>query len=314
MIKYPSIEQFRNTVKSVQLRHDFVGKDSNGDPIYEHTIPYPTISFNGTVKLHGTNAAIKLENSEISYQSRENIITCEKDNAGFANYMTSIQDKLLSLFNGFEGTTVIYGEWCGGNIQKGVAICELPKMFVIVSVLNNGTWVSNFTKDLPEFKIYNINNFLNYTVTVDFNNPDEAAEIMEKLTLDVENECPVGKAFGISGVGEGIVWESVNREYVFKTKGVKHQVTKSKVVGTEVEKQDLTEFITNTVTTNRLNQGLEQLSDKKSKKNTGVFTNWVVNDILKEESDTITTNGYNIDQVKQDISVVARKWYLNQCD
>lgn len=313
MIKYPSIEQFRNTVKSVQLRHDFIGKDSNEDPIYNHTSPYPIIDFIGTIKLHGTNAAIKLENGEISYQSRENIITVEKDNAGFANYMTSLQDKVFSLFEEFEGTTVIYGEWCGGNIQKGVAICQLPKMFVIFSVLNNGVWVE-FTKDLPDLRIFNINSFPKYSVTVDFNNPDEAAEIMEKLTIDVENECPVGKAFNISGVGEGIVWSSTNREYVFKTKGVKHQVTKSKIVGTEVEKQDLTEFINNTVTTNRLNQGLENVSDNKAKKNTGVFTNWVVGDILKEESDTINTNGYNVEQIKQDIIVVARKWYLNQCD
>lgn len=63
-----------------------------------------------------------------------------------------------------------------------------------------------------------------------------------------------------------------------------------------------------------MNQGLEQLTDSKAKKNTGVFTNWVVNDILKEEIDTITENGYNIDQVKQNVINLSRKWYLNQCN
>lgn len=97
MKKFPSIEQFRNTVKSVQLTHDYVGRDTNEDPIYEHISDYPVVQFTGTVKLHGTNAAIRICNGEITYQSRENVITPQKDNAGFATAMSQIpKDKLLN--------------------------------------------------------------------------------------------------------------------------------------------------------------------------------------------------------------------------
>lgn len=58
MKKYPSIEQFRNVIKTVRFNHDFQGKDENGNPIYQHKENYPTLKFQGTVKLHGTNAAI----------------------------------------------------------------------------------------------------------------------------------------------------------------------------------------------------------------------------------------------------------------
>ena len=35
------------------------------------------------------------------------------------------------------------------------------------------------------------------------------------MVLEVEAECPIGKHFGVSGIGEGIVFASKNREFVF---------------------------------------------------------------------------------------------------
>ena len=58
MIKFPSIEQFRNVIRHVKSKAQFVGKDENGDPVYDQSIPLPTLQFCGTVKLHGTNAGI----------------------------------------------------------------------------------------------------------------------------------------------------------------------------------------------------------------------------------------------------------------
>lgn len=40
-IGFPSIDQFRNTVKSVRSSYDY------------HSEPYPTLTFTGTVKIHG---------------------------------------------------------------------------------------------------------------------------------------------------------------------------------------------------------------------------------------------------------------------
>jgi len=68
MIKYPSIEQFRNIIRKVKEKTDYVGKDTNGDNIYLHTKDYPILEFKGTVKLHGTNAGIvKYKDESIKY-------------------------------------------------------------------------------------------------------------------------------------------------------------------------------------------------------------------------------------------------------
>ena len=76
MIKYPSIEQFRNVIRTVKERHDYQGKSENGEPIYQHVSPYPVIKFTGTVKLHGTNAGIVLcKDGTMSFQSRERQLT-----------------------------------------------------------------------------------------------------------------------------------------------------------------------------------------------------------------------------------------------
>jgi hypothetical protein len=76
MIKYPSIEQFRNIVSNVNRHFNFVGLDENGDAIYDPTLPKPVITFKGTVKLHGTNGCVSHNAlSGMWAQSRENIIT-----------------------------------------------------------------------------------------------------------------------------------------------------------------------------------------------------------------------------------------------
>ena len=75
MIKYPSIEQFRTVVSNVNRRYNFVGLDENGEAIYDPSLPKPTLTFKGTVKLHGTNAGVSFNESGYWIQSRENIIT-----------------------------------------------------------------------------------------------------------------------------------------------------------------------------------------------------------------------------------------------
>ena len=54
--KFNKIEQFRNIVKQVR------------DYCSYHNEPLPTILFDGTVKLHGTNAAVGIKDGEpVSY-------------------------------------------------------------------------------------------------------------------------------------------------------------------------------------------------------------------------------------------------------
>jgi hypothetical protein len=173
MKKYDSIDQFRQVIREVKSRHDFVGKNEDGFAVYQHTSDYPTLKFHGTVKLHGTNAAIvRYANGETKFQSRERELAITSDNAGFLT--TYGGENLDFLFEGikFSEYAAIYGEWCGGSIQKGVAIGKLPKMFVVFGLKVDDEWCD--AKQVPvneALRIFNIEQFPTFDVDVDFNAP-----------------------------------------------------------------------------------------------------------------------------------------------
>lgn len=319
MKKYPSIDQFRNVIRNVKHNHDYQGKDEEGNPIYKHIENYPTLRFQGTVKLHGTNAAIvKYADGRIEFQSRERILTLEQDNAGFM--LAMMAKDLSSLFNQFQSKdyVAIYGEWCGGNIQKGVAVCGLEKMFVIFGIKVDEVWVSisQFLYNYEE-GIYNILQFPTYEIDIDFNQPEAIQNKLIELTVAVEECCPVGKFFGKEGVGEGIVFTCMSDPTLkFKSKGEKHSVSKVKVlnpVDTELI-ASINEFVESVVSENRLKQGLSYFTENNisiEPKNIGEFLRWIVTDVLKEETDTLVKSQLDVKRVKNAIVAKARVWFLN---
>jgi len=238
-IKYPSIKQFRNIVYDINRNYAYVGLDENEEPIYDNSRKKPILTFTGTVKIHGTNASVCLDKeSNIYYQSRKNIITLQKDNAGFAMFAESNKDIFVEMFETILANVssekqdiVIYGEWAGKGIQRGVAISELDKSFFIFGVKYGEDWLNCSTLlSSPENKIYNINDFQKYSIEIDFNQPELSQNKIIDMTIGVENECPVAKQLGISGVGEGIVFQcfNINQNYMFKSKGEKHSKSKVK--------------------------------------------------------------------------------------
>lgn len=318
MLKYPSIEQFRSVIRTVKHNHDYKGKDDDGNPIYSHDSPYPTLAFKGTVKLHGTNAAVVKykDNDSLVFQSRERELSLTSDNAGF---MLNMSGKELSfLFDGidFENHIAIYGEWCGGNIQKGVALTQLPKMFVIFGIKVDDKWIDIVRHD-NEQSIYHIEQFPVFMVNIDFNNPELIQNTLLELTMKVEELCPVGKQLGVEGIGEGIVFTSIdNPDLKFKSKGEKHSISKVKVLNSinEEELNSINEFVEYSVTENRLKQGLDYMKENNieiSQKNTGEYLRWIVNDIIKEESDVIVANKIDLKKANSKISQKAREFYFN---
>jgi hypothetical protein len=224
--KYPKTPQLKDVVQQVMRQAQYAGKDEQGEPIYKMDVKYPTIGFIGTVKMHGTHFDIvrtKLEDGtfEYTYQSRNNEITPQRDNAGCAAFFDAIPKvELDKLFDLFEGTQiVISGEWVGENIQSGVALEKLPKMAVIFKVFVDG---KNYdiekgydnqlgrALELENYRVYNIHNkrFPLYKITIDFNNPQPSADLIEKMVDGVENCCPVGKAFILNYFDKDITFEN----------------------------------------------------------------------------------------------------------
>ena len=84
-----------------------------------------------TEKIDGTNGLIAIgENGEFQVGSRNQWITPEKDNAGFAKWAFEHKDELMQLGEGFH-----YGEWWGQGIQRGYGLKE--KRF---SLFNTSRW------------------------------------------------------------------------------------------------------------------------------------------------------------------------------
>jgi len=335
LIKYSKIHQFRNVIANINRTATFVKLDNSGKAIYNNNNIKPVITFQGTVKLHGTNSSVCYNKKDGFWiQSRRNIITLENDNAGFAFFAES-NKKVFMLF--FEKTALkynidlnqytitIYGEWAGKGIQKGVGIAQLEKAFYIfgikVSNLKDDSftsyWIESQNLKSPENRIFNVNDYKTYSIEIDFNNPQLVQNKLAKITEEVEKECPVAKAHGIdNSLGEGVVWKGVYKDsiYIFKVKGEKHSATKVKILANiDTEKiKTIQQFVDYAVTKNRFNQAIENIFPDKilDIKKLGELIKWTVKDILSEEIDTIKENNLEPKDITKQITQKVKKMFF----
>jgi len=181
--------------------------------------------------------------------------------------------------------------------------------------------------------------FQTYSIVIDFNDENcinEAKKKMEDLTLAVEEECPVGKHFGESGIGEGIVWQAIQSpnppifksgrysdcRFWFKTKGVKHSLKKpEKGQKPEVSPESqakIDAFVEQILTPGRLEQGLQVLEREMllpiEMKNLAAFIKWVQGDAIKEEYDRIEEANISKKACLAAIALAAKKWYVVQLE
>lgn len=336
-ISYPSIEQFRNVVTNINRQSTFAGLDEAGTAIYDHSMKRPVLTFKGTVKLHGTNAGVSYNYIDGIYaQSRENIITSAKDNAGFAFFVETHTNQFINLMNRLvmnndlnlnTHTLTIFGEWVGKGIQKGVAISTLDKSFFIFGAKvsdqaneQSSYWIEIAGIRSPTDRIYNIEDYQTYSVVIDFNMPQLIQNDLIDMTLAVENECPVGKSFGSIGTGEGIVFscEYNGVVYRFKSKGEKHSASKVKTLNSvDVDKlNSIQEFVNYAVTESRFEQGIQIVygDDPADIKKIADLMRWFINDIIKEESDTMAQNGLEPKEVGKYVSNKVRGMFFEHLD
>ena len=316
--KYGSTNQFRNTIHKITDRTLRVYDEENPKGRIDPSIPLPKIKFKGTVKTHGTNASVTItSNGDIITAGRNTVVVPGKDNYGFAAWASvdSVKEALVSM--GLEEDVIYYGEWVGKGIQKNVAVSELEKRWIIFAAKKvGGDWL-----DISDIVfnnavgIYNVHQFATYEVEVDFNEPSLASVELAKLVEEVENECPVGKYFGVSGTGEGIVFSymSNGKRHTFKVKGAKHSVSKVKTLApVDVERiNSINEFVAYAVTISRLEQAAEEvLKGDFDRKNLGSFIKWVSTDVVKEESDVLEKNGLAMKDVGGKLSKAAKEWFF----
>lgn len=323
-IRYPKTDHSRNMASSIRRMYDGV--------------KLPTFNFTGTVKLHGTNAGVCFTDGELWFQSRKNIITPLKDNAGFAFFATENSDTLTAIITQLANsnnidlskkTICLFGEWAGDNIQKNVAIQNLQKSFFIfaVKVQDNDTETCDYWLDLngveisyPQNNIYTIYDFKTFDLTIDFNSFEEAEQILYEKTIDVENCCPVASKLGYNGIGEGIVWtaHTPSGVIVFKTKGDKHAKNAGKVK--KVQKLDteklgsIKDFVNFASTNERFQQGISEVfgTEEPNVKKLGDLIGFVIKDIITEEQPTMSKNNLTPKDVTKYIAADVRVKFFNK--
>lgn len=333
-IPFPSIEGLHNVVKSTA---NFLAVDPPLQwPYKDYAGPqlqHGSIKYRGKIKLHGTNAGIRLANGEVAAQSRSQLIDVKNDNAGFARWVENNRDYWQSIANiallTGEDLTV-FGEWCGPGIMKGTAIQQIPnKIFAVFAVIQNGKLISEpFMIDFLLGKRPADVHILPWhadSFVVHFDNRGHLESVARDLggmiVNDVEPVDPwVKQVFGVEGVGEGIVYYPGAGEahpveffsnFAFKAKGEKHKVTKTKEV-VQVDPEvaaSVEQFVQMFVTEARLEQGLAFVGTAEGK-NIPAFLKWFAADVMKESKDEMEASGLTWDKVQKQVQFTARNWFL----
>lgn len=326
--RYHSIGQFAQVYKQIQHDTAFCGVDEHGNTINDWTKPLPTIRFTGSEKLHGTNAAIGFGiDGTLWYQSRERILSRDSDNAGFCNWGWDNPELIRKLKEKIEDYIedlpydyfIVYGEWCGANIQPQVALSKMNKQFIVFGIKviygEEEDWlIDEDVEDCLKGILLTIFEFSNWSIEIDFNNPSEAINQMVAITNEVELKSPIGTAHGIDGIGEGVVWKS--GKYIFKVKGKLHSASHVKeLIAVDMEKvRSVQEFVDKVVSENRLRQGMDYLREMDippDNKAIAPFINWVKGDCIKEEGDLLEASGLVINDVVKAIAIKAKDFFID---
>jgi hypothetical protein len=315
----------------------------------KYTWPRPTsISFSGTVKLHGTHADLVIYSDDtIRIQSRNRLsLDTVHDNYGVAASILPLRTETLELRNRFrerflelnpgekiddEFPLIIAGEWIGPGVQKSVAIEKLPKKyFAILSISINNAWLPNEGYgDISNESvgIYNISRGGTFSEILDVNDTEAFMERAMALTLAVEKECPFAKSFGLSGVGEGIVWKAAHplgssSRFWMKTKGPLHRVVdrdslKKAVTARGDNKTKAKAFAEAAVTVQRLEQAWDYLVEMevaRNKQGLGDFMRWLNNDVEVEEKKAIADLNVNKHTLRKEMQFLGKAYYFKRLE
>ena len=273
-----------------------------------------TISFGLKIKLHGTNACVRIEHDgRVVPQKRSSDIVAPADNMGFRRWVEEHESYFATLANS-SCSTYVFGEWCGPGIQENVACSQTSQKFFYVfaieyyegeeflgrvydpTLIEQSLALSRAPDGLLVVPWHD-------TISINFLDKDKTDIALLKLNKLVEaiGECDplIEKIFEIQGHGEGIVAYpllgetegrySPSEDYFswfnFKAKSEAHRVNKTKKAANfDPEKYASTQLFADAYCTEqRLLQGFtEAVQGRRDMRLTPDFIRWVVNDIWKE--------------------------------
>lgn len=243
----------------------------------------------------------------------------------------------------------VFGEWCGPGIHGGqCAVEKIPKLsfavFGIVVqrqddiasyyVLDPDEITNILQDDDDSFPADNVYVLPWYSplegsspeeLLVDFKQTSGSAppltdivDRVNKLTADVDEVDPWVKTnFDIEGVGEGLVWFPLNMAsvptYMFKSKGEKHVVVKTKSATVDpATVAGVQAFVDLFVTENRLDQIAKDFNFLPTE--CGAFLKKFTADVIDESGPELEASGLTWKAVQKDVSRAAGNWFINKCN
>ncbi len=311
-VPFPSVEGFHNVVKYAEAFPDAIK-----DPIL----------YRGKVKLHGTNAGIRLKDGEVAAQSRGRFVTPEDDNAGFAKWVEANKAYWATI----RRDCTVFGEWCGQGIMSGTAINRIgKKVFAVFAVIAGDTVIAD-PGDIssilppPPAGVY-ILPWHGPGIAIDYKDRAslQASAATLNAAVDAVEACDpwVKDVFGVAGIGEGIVYYPARSplsveafaNFSFKAKGEKHRVVKVKEavqVAPEVA-AGVEGFAAMFVTEARCQQGLAFVGGAPLMLKMKDFLQRVCADVAKESKAELEAAGSTWDQVQKNVTRGAREWFIQK--
>jgi len=323
-VAWSSIELLHNVVRTLGHLHE-LGR------------PLPIVEYRAKVKLHGSNCAVQITDAGIVAQSRTSLLTPEVDYKGFAAWVHCHAAYFETLSRGI----VVFGEWCGPGVEKGMAISAArSKLFVVFAVQIAG----GIAYEPDEVRALvpadgapaelHVLPWEGEAVRIDYGSRpalDAVAAALNERVAEVEREDPwVKRALDIAGIGEGLVFYPVAvdgappprdpeglAQLMFKAKGEKHRTagTRAAVAVDAAVVASIDEFVALMVTEARLAQGLAATASDGARprdpKLTGKFLEWIVADVRKESVAELEASGLSFAQVEKALRTRARAWYLS---
>jgi len=308
-IKFTSIDKFADAWKMMQRQE--IGQ----------------LQYRSKIKLHGTNAGVRIVGGQPFYQKRTADVTPLADNAGFASFAYTVDWKI-------DEDVIIYGEWAGKGVQKSDAVSSIPVKTLFVFAVKKDEYMITEPAAIREYVPYHpqivILPWFDEPTTLDINNVSSAKALSERLNVDVEqigSEDPfIKEHFGISGVGEGLVVSPYSETgsvplwlyntYTFKVKSDAHLVQKTKGINSSIYIEipgSVREFCDQFVTDNRCEQMVqEHLEGSYTMRGMGTFLKTINADILKESRNEFAELGVEWKMVAKEINKRAVKWFKSK--
>lgn len=328
---WTEIENFHTVRKSVKAVPHIVGN--------RHVVEY-----RAKVKLHGTNAGVLATPSgKVQAFSRTSVITPDCDNAGFAKWLEERKELFAQIAKAKNREFVVYGEWCGPGVQKGVACSQIPeRVFAVFAVRfvdgdkqeyeNEPCELASFVDGVPG--AYVIPWYRDAeSVFVDYRLDAEAlGPVLEKINgwvAEIEGCDPWIKAtFNVEGTGEGLVFYPCRphgttyedfSNVCFKAKGEKHRViAHSKPVQADATVVASAKAFAELVLPEaRLVQGAGNAQTRDGRmcydpRDLGNFIAWINKDVNKECQAELEAAGLTWKDAGKEVTAYARRWFLEK--